>query len=81
MPFRKAHEAVATVVRLAEDQGVAVNELPLEAFQEAHEAFGSDALKVFEWERSLEAREAPGGTARKAVVHQIKAAEACLQES
>jgi len=80
VPFRQAHEAVATMVCVAEEEGVSVNQLPLEAFQEAHTAFGSDVLDVFEWERSLEAREAPGGTARKAVVHQIKAAENCLQE-
>ena len=79
VPFRKAHEVVATVVRVAEDQGVAVNQLPLEAFEEAHTAFGSDVLDVFVWERSVEAREAPGGTARKAVLEQITAAEACLQ--
>ncbi len=75
VPFRKAHEVVATVVRLAEDQGVAVDQLSLEVFQEAHSAFGSDVFDVFVWERSVEAREAPGGTARKAVLEQIKAAE------
>ena len=74
VPFRKAHEVVATVVRVAEDQGVAINELPFEAFQEAHAAFGSDVFDVFVWERSVEAREAPGGTARKAVLEQISAA-------
>ena len=80
VPFREAHEVVATVVRIAEDQGVAVNQLPLEAFQKAHADFGSDVLDMFEWERSLEAREAPGGTARKAVLEQIETAEACLQQ-
>ncbi len=79
VPFRKAHEVVATVVRLAEDEGVAVNQLSFEAFQEAHSAFGSDVLDVFAWERSVEARQAPGGTARKAVLEQIEAAEARLQ--
>jgi argininosuccinate lyase len=81
VPFRKAHEVVATVVRVAEDQGVAVNQLPLEAFQEAHASFGSDVLDVFVWERSVEAREAPGGTARKAVLEQITAAENRLQKA
>ena len=78
VPFRKAHEVVATLVRAAEDQGVPVDRLPLEAFQEAHAAFGSDVLEVFEWERSVEAREAPGGTARKTVLEQITAAETCV---
>ncbi len=74
VPFRKAHEVVATVVRVAEDRDVPLNQLPLEAFQEVHAAFGSDVLDVFVWERSVEAREAPGGTARKALVEQIMAA-------
>jgi len=81
VPFRKAHEVVATVVRVAEDKGVAVNLLPLEAFQEAHASFGSDVLDVFVWERSVEAREAPGGTARKPILDQITAAETCLQQA
>jgi len=79
VPFRRAHEVVSTVVRVAEDQGVPVDQLQLETFQEAHAAFGSDVLEVFDWERSVEAREAPGGTARKAVLEQITAAETCLQ--
>ena len=79
VPFRQAHEVVATLVRTAEDQGVAVNELTLEAFLEAHTAFGSNVLDVFDWERSVEAREAPGGTAREAVLEQIAAAEGCLE--
>jgi argininosuccinate lyase len=78
VPFRKAHEVVATVVRVAAEQGTAVNELALETFQEAHAAFGADVFDVFEWERSVEAREAPGGTARKAVLEQIKAAALCV---
>ncbi len=80
VPFRKAHEVVATVVRLAEDQGVSVDQLPIEAFQEAHAAFGPDVLDVFVWERSVEAREATGGTSRKAVSEQITAADARLQQ-
>ena len=71
--------ASGRVVRIAEDQSVPVNQLPLETFQEAHVAFGSDVFDVFVWERSVEAREAPGGTARKAVLEQITAAEICLQ--
>jgi len=78
VPFRRAHEVVATVVRVAEDQGVAVDQLPLDAFQEANAAFGADVFDVFVWERSVEAREAPGGTARSAVHQQITDAEARL---
>jgi argininosuccinate lyase len=78
VPFRKAHEVVATIVRRAEDQGVPVDQLSLEAFQEAHSGLDSDVFEVFDWERSVEARETPGGTARKAVLDQIMAAQTRL---
>ena len=79
VPFRKAHEAVATVVRRAEEAGVSVDQLALAAFQEVHDAFSSDVLDVFSWDRSVEARQAPGGTARAAVMAQIEAATAQIE--
>ena len=75
VPFRKAHEVVATIVRRAEDQGIPVDQLSLEVFQEAYTGLDSDVFQVFDWERSVEAREALGGTARKAVLDQIMAAQ------
>ena len=78
VPFRKAHEVVATIVRRAEDQGIPVDQLSLEVFQEAYTGLDSDVFQVFDWERSVEAREALGGTARKAVLDQIMAAQARL---
>ena len=74
VPFREAHQVLATVVRTAEERGLALDELPLDAFQEAHPAFGPDVLDVFSWERAVEARQAPGGTARSAVMDQISRA-------
>ena len=74
VPFRKAHQVVAAVVRTAEERGLALDELPVDAFGEAHSAFGSDVLDVFSWERAVEAREAPGGTARGAVLDQLSQA-------
>ncbi|MEC7847473.1 MAG: argininosuccinate lyase [Gemmatimonadota bacterium] len=78
VPFRKAHEVVATIVRRAEDQGIPVDQLALEVFQEAYSGLDSDVFQVFDWERSVEAREALGGTARKAVLDQIMAAQTRL---
>ena len=74
VPFRKAHEAVANVVRIAEERGVVVDGLELDDFRAAHPSFGSDVLDVFSWDRSVEARSAPGGTARAAIQAQIDAA-------
>ena len=78
VPFRKAHEVVATIVRRAEDQGIPVDQLSLEVFQEAYSELDSGVFQVFDWERSVEAREALGGTARKAVLDQIMAAQTRL---
>ena len=78
VPFRKAHEVVATIVRRAEDQGIPVDQLSLEVFQEVYSGLDSDVFQVFDWERSVEAREALGGTARKAVLDQIMAAQTRL---
>jgi len=78
VPFRKAHEAVGRVVRLAEERGVTVDDLGLADFQAVHPSFGSDILDVFSWDRSVEARSAAGGTARAAVQAQIEAAGGSL---
>ena len=81
VPFRKAHEVVATVVRLAEEQGVQVDALGLADLQTAHPSFGPDVLEVFSWDRSVEARNSPGGTARAAVQTQIDRAAGKLDPS
>ena len=74
VPFREAHQVLGTVVRTAEERGLALDDLPLDAFQEAHSAFGPDVLDVFSWEGAVEARQVPGGTARSAVMDQISRA-------
>ena len=79
VPFRKAHEAVATVVRVAEERAVPVDALELDDFQVVHPSFGPDVLDVFSWDRSVEARSAEGGTARAAVQAQIDAAAEKLE--
>ena len=71
VPFRRSHEVVGHLVRRAEEAGVPLAELPVEAFLEAAPEFGSDVRTVFDWERSVEARGAPGGTSRDAVTAQI----------
>ena len=81
VPFRKAHEVVATVVRMAEEREVAVDGLSVQDFQAAHPSFGPDVLDVFSWVRSVEARTSSGGTARAAVEAQIEAATARLRAS
>ena len=71
IPFRQSHDVVGHLVRRAEESGVPLAELPVEAFLEAAPEFGDDVRAVFDWECSVEARVTPGGTARDAVMAQI----------
>ena len=75
VPFRRSHEAVGRLVRKAEEAGVALAELPVDAFLEVAPEFGEDVHDVFDWERSVESRATPGGTARAAVEAQLAEAE------
>jgi len=60
VPFREAHHAVGTAVRLAEAQGVALDRLSLAQVRTVHPAFGRDWAKVFDLRRALAARRGTG---------------------
>lgn len=78
VPFRESHEVVGRLVRRAEREGVPLAELDDEVFREAHETLASGVREVFDWERSVEGRDVPGGTSRRAVEEQMKAARDAL---
>ncbi len=60
VPFREAHHAVGAVVRLAEGNAMALNQLPLEEVRKVHAAFGPDWTKVFDLDRALAKRTGTG---------------------
>jgi len=70
MPFRDAHHATGRIVRVAEERGVALEDLPLAAMQEIEPRITKDALKVLSVERSVASRTSLGGTAPKNVTAQ-----------
>ncbi len=78
MPFREAHHIVGAAVRLAAEQGIGLNELPLTTLRELSELFDADVQSVFDFQASVERRLADGGTAPEAVQRQIDEAEALL---
>lgn len=78
VPFRRSHELVGRLVRRAEEAGVPLAELPVDTFLEVAPELGHDVLEVFDWERSVESRSAPGGTARASVQEQLAEAEGRL---
>ncbi|KAI5294731.1 argininosuccinate lyase, partial [Ascosphaera acerosa] len=72
LPFRETHSISGKVVALAEREGLAMDQLTLAQFRSVDERFGDDVLQVFDYERAVELKQAPGGTSRAAVAEQIK---------
>jgi argininosuccinate lyase len=71
VPFRQSHHIVGQVVQEAERRGVPMRALTLADLQRIHPGFDEDALSIWDFQRSVEQRKAPGGTARDAVLAQI----------
>jgi argininosuccinate lyase len=66
MPFREAHGVVGRLVRYAIEQGNELNQLSLEEYQRFSPLLGPEALE-FTIQRSVAARNVPGGTAPEQV--------------
>jgi argininosuccinate lyase len=69
--FREAHGVVGALVRQAEEAGVEMDQLPVEAFTAAHPLCGEDAREALGAEASLTFREIEGGTGPQAVQAQL----------
>ncbi|MFN8484974.1 MAG: argininosuccinate lyase [Anaerolineae bacterium] len=79
VPFRESHGIVGRLVRAALARGVALRDLPLDAFQQADERFADDVYSVFDMRQSVARRNVPGGTAPDAIAQQIVEAKARLK--
>ncbi len=72
VPFRTTHEAVGRLVRLAEERGCGIDELPAGDYLEVSEHFaGADVAALLDPRAALERRAGVGGTAPDAVRAQI----------
>jgi argininosuccinate lyase len=63
LPFREAHHVTGRVVRLAEEKGVALHELPLAAMQGVESRIDQRVFEVLDVESSVRSRKSFGGTA------------------
>ncbi len=79
IPFRETHHLAGKMVALAEDEKKGMDELTVEQFKSVDKRFGDDVLSVFDYERSVELKDATGGTSRRAVLEQLKALEEILR--
>jgi len=70
-PFREAHHIAGSIVRLAEEKGVMLDQLALADMQAVEPAITGDVLKVLSVEASVNSRMSLGGTAPARVAEQL----------
>ncbi|KAM0754412.1 argininosuccinate lyase [Meredithblackwellia eburnea MCA 4105] len=71
IPFRETHHISGSCIRLSESLGLPLSSLTLAQFKSVYPAFDEDVKDVFDFETSVERRDADGGTSRRAVGKQI----------
>jgi argininosuccinate lyase len=81
VPFRESHGLVGQVVRRAEELGVSLRELEPDEYKAIHPAFTEDVYRALSFQHSVEARDAEGGTAPRAVRAQIEQAKTLIARS
>jgi argininosuccinate lyase len=79
LPFRKAHGLAGKAVRAAADKGLSLDQLPLNEWQ-AIGPFEADVKQVFDPLKSVERRNATGGTSPASVQEQIQNAKRSLSK-
>jgi len=70
-PFREAHHIAGSIVKRAEEKGVALDQLPLSEMQSVEPGIAKDVLSSLSLESSLNARTSEGGTAPVRVREQV----------
>jgi len=71
IPFRETHAIAGKAVRAAGEKKIELEEMPLEAYQALCPAFEADVYQVFDPLKSIEKRNAVGGTSLQSVKMQI----------
>jgi argininosuccinate lyase len=80
IPFRQSYHLVGQAVRRAEELGVSLKHLELAEYQTIHPIFTQDLYRCFDFQASVAARDAEGGTAPAAVRIQIERARSLLAQ-
>jgi argininosuccinate lyase len=71
IPFRETHAIAGKAVRSAAEKGIGLEQMPLEAYQALCPAFEADVYQVFDPMKSIQKRNAIGGTSPESVKSQI----------
>jgi argininosuccinate lyase len=78
LPFREAHHVTGAAVRLAEEKGVALDQLPLGELQAIDQRIGDSVYEALSVEASVAARNGHGGTAPEQVRKRVAEARRAL---
>ena len=78
VPFREAHHITGRAVKLAEERGCRLDELPLQALREIDQRIGERVFDVLSVDASVRSRTSYGGTAPERVRDQIADAKKYL---
>jgi len=79
IPFRDAHHVAGKLVHQAVQEGKTLSELPLEAYEAAHDAFDDTIFLALNMETAVERRDVLGGPARGRVAAAIAELRGRLQ--
>ena len=71
LPFREAHHVTGQAVALAEERGLALEDLALEALQNLCPLIKQDVYAVLDFERAVARRETSGGTGPGSIKRQL----------
>ncbi|KAJ1547752.1 argininosuccinate lyase [Nowakowskiella sp. JEL0078] len=81
VPFRETHHIAGHAVRIAEERGFGMDSLKLSDLQQLHSAFTEDVSEVWNFETSVNRRNAIGGTAKETVLGQIELLKMATHEN
>jgi argininosuccinate lyase len=79
IPFRETHHISGRAVALAEAKQTELDKLSLDDYRGLSEHFGPDVMDVFDFEASIERRQAIGGPARVTIERQVAVLRKALE--
>jgi len=80
IPFREAHHITGSAVKRAEEDGVALDQLPLETLQAIDARIDDRVFQALAVDASVASRNSYGGTAPEQVLQQVERAKTRLAE-
>jgi len=77
--FRNAHKTIGSIVKYALEQDKSLPELTLEEYKKFDKAFDEDIFEVFDYVKSVNSHDTPGGTALNRIEEELLRIEKELQ--